>query len=297
MATEPEPERLEVSDGTDTVVLTSARNGWLVELRVEGDDDVRRQRLLEAATQTVMLEEGGRLELWIEDATPACDRVPLAAGFTHFRDLWRLERPLPAPDTDLATRAFSTADADAFLEVNNRAFHWHPDQSDLTHEELEQKCAEPWFDTDGFRLLELEGRLAGFCWTKVHADETPRPWQGTPTRRPRLARRAGTATRNALRRIRQSACQPALRRTRVPALQNRPRLPAHRPMSSATPSGLPVTRYDHDRAALGRLLGDEPDYRIDQLWQGLYEDLADPAEITTLPASLRDRLGGNGKLH
>tara|TARA_B110000263_G_scaffold146453_2_gene126999 strand:+ start:844 stop:1578 length:735 start_codon:yes stop_codon:yes gene_type:complete len=171
MATEP--ERLEVSDGTDTVVLTSARNGWLVELRVEGDDDVRRQRLLEAATQTVMLEEGGRLELWIEDATPACDRVPLAAGFTHFRDLWRLERPLPAPDTDLATRAFSTADADAFLEVNNRAFHWHPDQSDLTHEELEQKCAEPWFDTDGFRLLELEGRLAGFCWTKVHADETP----------------------------------------------------------------------------------------------------------------------------
>ena len=82
MATEPEPERLEVSDGTDTVVLTSARNGWLVELRVEGDDDVRRQRLLEAATQTVMLEEGGRLELWIEDATPACDRVPLAAGWT-----------------------------------------------------------------------------------------------------------------------------------------------------------------------------------------------------------------------
>ena len=63
-------------------------------------------------------------------------------------------------------------------------------------------------------------------------------------------------------------------------------------MSSATPAGLPVTRYDHDRAALGRLLGDEPDYRIDQLWQGLYEDLADPAEITTLPAGLRDRLVG-----
>ncbi len=171
MATES--ERLEVSDGTDTVVLTTARNGWLVELRVEGDDDVRRQRLLEAATQAVMLDEGGRLEFWIENATPTSDRVPIAAGFIHYRDLWRLERPLPAPDTDLATRAFTTADEDAFLEVNNRAFDWHPEQGDLTPAEFAGKCAEPWFDPDGFRLLEIEGRLAGFCWTKVHADEQP----------------------------------------------------------------------------------------------------------------------------
>ncbi len=89
MATES--ERLEVSDGHDTVVLTNARNSWLVELRVEGDDDVRRQRLLEAATQAVMLNEGGRLEFWIENATPASDWVPIAAGFIHYRDLWRLD--------------------------------------------------------------------------------------------------------------------------------------------------------------------------------------------------------------
>jgi mycothiol synthase len=171
MATEP--DRLEVTDGTDTVVLTNSRNGWLVELQVAGDDDVRRQRLLEAATQTLMLDEGGRLELWIENATPASDRVPLAAGFVHYRDLWRLERPLPAPDTDLVTRPFTDADIDGFLEVNNRAFDWHPEQGNFTPEELAEKCAEPWFDPDGFRLLELEGRLAGFCWTKVHADESP----------------------------------------------------------------------------------------------------------------------------
>jgi 23S rRNA (adenine2503-C2)-methyltransferase len=50
------------------------------------------------------------------------------------------------------------------------------------------------------------------------------------------------------------------------------------------------TRYDPTRADLADLLAGEPRYRIDQLWQGLYDHLLDPADITTLPASLRARL-------
>ena len=62
-------------------------------------------------------------------------------------------------------------------------------------------------------------------------------------------------------------------------------------MTGDSPSGrLPVTRYDHDRDGLAALLEDQPGYRVDQLWQGLYRDLADPADITTLPAALRQRL-------
>jgi 23S rRNA (adenine2503-C2)-methyltransferase len=50
------------------------------------------------------------------------------------------------------------------------------------------------------------------------------------------------------------------------------------------------TRFDHDRDGLGALLDGEPRYRVDQVWQGLYEQLADPGELTTLPKALRARL-------
>ena len=48
--------------------------------------------------------------------------------------------------------------------------------------------------------------------------------------------------------------------------------------------------YDLGRGELGGLLDDEPAYRVDQLWHGLYADLADPMEISTLPKRLRTRL-------
>ena len=51
-----------------------------------------------------------------------------------------------------------------------------------------------------------------------------------------------------------------------------------------------TTRYDLARDELGALLDGEPRYRLDQLWDGLYAQLADPADITNLPKALRGRL-------
>ena len=50
------------------------------------------------------------------------------------------------------------------------------------------------------------------------------------------------------------------------------------------------TRYDLDRDALAELLAGEPRYRVDQVWDGLYRQLAEPAELTSLPKALRARL-------
>ena len=51
-----------------------------------------------------------------------------------------------------------------------------------------------------------------------------------------------------------------------------------------------ITRYDLDREAFADVLDGEPRYRVDQVWDGLYTQFADPSDITNLPKSLRSRL-------
>lgn len=119
-------------------------------------------------------ETGESVQLWIEHAAEHDDAFAADLDFQPYRDLWRMQRPLPAPRSDIDTRAFVPgADGEEFLAVNNRAFHWHPEQGGLTTADLAERMAESWFDAEGFRLHQRDGRLAGFCWTKVHPDENP----------------------------------------------------------------------------------------------------------------------------
>ena len=48
--------------------------------------------------------------------------------------------------------------------------------------------------------------------------------------------------------------------------------------------------YEPDRDTLATLLDSEPRYRIDQVWDGIYRQLATVDELTTVPKALRARL-------
>ncbi len=120
------------------------------------------------------------IRLVVEPADDLHDVATAAAGYRRVRELHQLRRPLPlerslvAQTSAIPTRPFVPGrDEAAWLAVNNRAFAWHEDQSEWTERDVMAREAEPWFDPDGFLLHERDGRLAGFCWTKIHADHDP----------------------------------------------------------------------------------------------------------------------------
>ncbi len=72
-------------------------------------------------------------------------------------------------------------------------------------------------------------------------------------------------------------------------------------ISSRRPSSAPAlhrlaSRYDLSREDLGQLLAQQPRYRVDQVWEGLYTQLVDPESITTLPKALRSSLSESPQL-
>jgi mycothiol synthase len=137
--------------------------------------------LLGAALDDVRRRGGGTAQWWVSAPGPTEDRVARIAGLAQVRDLYQMRRPLPVEagpaeekEPPLPTRPFVPGrDEEAFLAVNNRAFSWHPEQGGWDLATVLGREQEPWFDPAGFLLHERDGRLAGFCWTKVHADERP----------------------------------------------------------------------------------------------------------------------------
>lgn len=144
--------------------------GLVVDPEHRADLDALGEAVLRPALDVVRSDGGGEVYWWAFEPTPAHQAVAARLGLHPGRHLHQLRRPLPTGMVvTITTRAFRPGyDDEAWLAVNNRAFRAHPEQGGWDLETLRARQAEPWFDPDGFLLHQDDGRLTGFCWTKVH---------------------------------------------------------------------------------------------------------------------------------
>ena len=129
--------------------------------------------LMDAALDVVASDGGGEVAWWVFEPTSAHQQLADRAGLERSRTLYQMRRSLPtgAP-VEVETRAFVPGvDDAAWLRINNRAFAGHGEQGGWTIDTFRRRQQEPWFDPEGFRIHEREGRMAAFCWTKVHESD------------------------------------------------------------------------------------------------------------------------------
>lgn len=146
----------------------TARLGAIVAPGEDDEEEVL-DALLRGILEHLSAAAVTHLELWANPAMPYHESVARQHGLREVRALHQLRCALPVAAEALPTRPFRPGEDDeAVLAVNNRAFATHPDQGGWALDDLRARWEEPWFDPAGLRVHERDGRVIGFCWTKIH---------------------------------------------------------------------------------------------------------------------------------
>jgi mycothiol synthase len=154
------------------------------------DPGARRQGTGRALVDAV-LDSAPGARLWAHGRLPAAEALAASAGLEAVRELHKMARPLGRADLDPTATALPAGfrartfvrgrDEEAWLATNAAAFAHHPEQGRLELADLEQRFAQPWFDANGFILVEADpafptsgpvpGEVAAFHWTKVDPEQ------------------------------------------------------------------------------------------------------------------------------
>ena len=133
---------------------------------------------------------GLQLEVWGRPVQPWHEAMGAGLGLEVQRSLHQMRCPLPLPEASfhpVPTRDLDPVlDPPRLLQVNNRAFAFHPDQGDQRLEDLESAFTKDGFDPASVRVVDApvgdpraaDHPMAGFCWTKIHPEIPGRPLLG-----------------------------------------------------------------------------------------------------------------------
>jgi len=123
---------------------------------------------------------GNGLRLWVHGDQPAARALATSFGFEKIRTVLQMSRVLTdiqqlpkvninGINQDIVTRSFLPGiDSDAWLSLNNKVFKDHPEQGNWQLSDLNIRLGEEWFDKQGFFLAEVNNKIIGSTWTKIH---------------------------------------------------------------------------------------------------------------------------------
>jgi len=126
---------------------------------------------------------GNGLRLWVHGDQPAANSLATSFGFEKIRTVLQMSRALtdiqqlPKLDKevgeDIVIRSFLPGiDSDSWLLLNNKVFKEHPEQGNWQLVDLNIRLGEEWFDEQGFFLAEVNKKIIGSTWTKIHGSHT-----------------------------------------------------------------------------------------------------------------------------
>ena len=169
----------------DLVAIAALAPDDSAELAV---DPEHRGRGIGTQLVDVLLERNPKAGLWAHGDLPAARALAKSRGLGVTRELLVMaingdelreaaKVELPEGFSDLgyseAVERWGTETVEqAWLDANNHAFEWHPEQGGWDLDRLHRGMEAEWFDPQGVRFLYEGDSLAGFHWTKMHPDVT-----------------------------------------------------------------------------------------------------------------------------
>ena len=168
--------------GDKTVAVAGIAEDGSTELAVHPE---HRRHGYGCALVQAVLERNADAGFWAHGDLPAAQALARDLGMEPVRELLVMGTALDADVKaevregyelvqypELVSRWGREVVDKQWLEVNNDAFSWHPEQGGWDIAQLHRAMDTDWFDADGVWFLVAGDEIAGFHWTKRHPDGT-----------------------------------------------------------------------------------------------------------------------------